>query len=324
MKSASFSRLALPALVVAVSMILATGVASAQTQPVKCSSQITACGCTITTPGGYTIENNLDYSQGLTLKSGCIDISASNVDLYAYALITGPGTNPACDIGNPKKSADTGIHVLPGAKNVSIFFYEYGPCGWNYGLESEGSGVNSYYPYAYYNNVGILLNNATGNDVLYYYGEYNTTGLEIAGGSGNSINGSEVEESTQYGFWLNGTKDNTLVDNGAYYNTIAGFYLGCNATGNVKPSIPCTIATTTGNSLQDNSAYGEAATSYTQKYGIAVERGSINNTFLEDYTYDPYNTPYRNKTDIIDGNGNCVYNTYLDDVYLTKSPSCIQ
>ena len=90
----------------------------------------------------------------------------------------------------------------------------------------------------------------------------------------------------------------------------------------MKPLIPCTTTSTTGNSLQGNGAYGEVATSYAQKYGIAVERGSIYNTFLENYTYD--DSSYRNKVDMIDGNGNCVYNTYLDDTYSTKSPSCIQ
>ncbi len=324
MKSAPLSRLALPALVVAVSMILAAGMASAQTQPVNCSSQITACGCTITATGTYTIENNLDYSQGLTLQGGCIDVSASNVDLYANISLIGPGSDATCATGNLKKSAYTGIHVLPGAKNVSISMNGNAACGWNYAFESEGSNTNWYYPGAYYSNVGMLLKNATGNDVLYGYFYSGITGLEVAGGSGNSINDSGSEDNTQYGFWLNGSKNNTLADDGAYYNTIAGFYFGCNATGNVKPSIPCTITTTTGNSLQSSEAYGEVATSYAQKYGIAVERGSIHNTLLENYTYTQIDPSYRNKVDFIDGNGNCVYNTYLGDEYLTKSPSCIQ
>ena len=128
--------------------------------------------------------------------------------------------------------------------------------------------------------------------------------------------------SSSQGYWLNGTKGNTVSENGAYYNTIAGFYLGCNSKGNVNPLIPCTTTTTTGNSLQANGAYGEVSTSYAQKYGLAVERESIDNTFIENYLYD--DSAYRNKVDIIDGNGNCVYNTYLDDTYGTKSPKCIQ
>lgn len=302
--------------------LLSTGTTLAQTQPVKCTSQITACGCTITATGSYSVENALDYSQGLTLEKGCIDITASKVDLYAYNSITGPGADPTCATSTPKKKAGVGIHVMPGAENVSIFMDGYYACGWNYGLESEGSTINWYYPGAYYSNVGMLLNNATGNDVLYGYFYYNITGLEITGGSGNSINGGETEENTQYGYWLNGTKGNTVSENGAYYNTIAGFYLGCNSKGNVNPLIPCTTTTTTGNSLQANGAYGEVSTSYAQKYGLAVERESIDNTFIENYLYD--DSAYRNKVDIIDGNGNCVYNTYLDDTYGTKSPKCIQ
>ncbi len=319
MRSASLLRLAVPAIAFAC-LILATGMANAQTQPVKCSAQITACGCTITATGSYTVENALDYSQGLTLKNGCIDITASNVDLYADNTITGPGSDPTCVANNPKKRAGIGIHVMSGAQNVSIYQDDNAVCGWNYGLESEGSNINWYYPGSYYSNLGMLLKNATGNDVLYGYFDYDITGLEIIGGSGNSINDGEAYYNTQYGYWLNGTKGNTFTGDGGYGNKLAGFYLGCDATGNVKPLISCTTTTTTGNSVQSNGAYGDYG--YPQKYGIAVERGSIDNTFLENGT--GYYSPYLNKVDIIDGNANCVYNTYLDDIYLTKSPKCIQ
>ncbi len=320
MKSASLFRLAVAAFVLAGLTIAATATANAQTQPKKCSNHITACGCTIAATGSYSVANALDYSQGLTLKNACIDITASQVDLYAYNYITGPGTDSTCSSPKPKKNAGIGIHVLPGAANVSIFLDDYDVCGWNYGLESEGSNVNWYEPGSFYNNVGMLLNNATGNDVLYGYFGYGTTGLEMIGGSGNSINDGEAYYNTQYGYWLNGTGENTISGDGAYGNKIAGFYLGCNSTGDVKPLIPCTTATTTENSLQASYAYGDYG--YPQKYGIAVERGSINNTFLENGT--GYYYPYFNKVDIVDGNGNCIYNTYLDDTYLTKSPKCIQ
>jgi hypothetical protein len=319
MKRASLFRLAVAAVVFAGLTVAATATGHAQTQPKKCSSQITACGCTITATGRYTVENALDYSQGLTLKNACIDITASNVDLYAYNYITGPGTDPTCSTNTPKKRVGIGIHVLPSASNVSIFLDDYDTCGWNYGLESEGSNINWYEPGAYYNNLGMLLKNATGNDVLYGYFAYGISGLEITGGSGNSINDGETYYNTQYGYWLNGTKGNTITNDYAYGDTIAGIYLGCNSKGDVKPLILCTT-TTTGNSVQTNYAYGYD--SYPQKYGIAVERGSIDNTFLENGT--GYYYPYLNKIDIIDGNANCVYNTYLDDTYLTKSPKCIR
>src|ERR1035438_7861108 len=182
------SRFAVTAMMFAIFTLLATGLANAQTQPVKCSSQITACGCTITAPGSYTIENTLDYSQGLTLKNGCIDITASNIDLYAYQYIQGPGADSTCSSDTPKKNRDVGIHVLPSASNVSIYVDDYYACGWNYGVESEGSNINWYEVGSYYNNVGMYLNNATDNNCIYCYFAYNVgSGVQIVGGSGNHV-----------------------------------------------------------------------------------------------------------------------------------------
>ena len=80
----------------------------------------------------------------------------------------------------------------------------------------------------------------------------------------------------------------------------------------MKSLIPCTIVTSTGNSLVENIAYDN------DKYGIAVERKSFYNNFDGNYaTSNP-------AKDFIDGNANCVYNNYLDDLYSTKSPNCIQ
>jgi hypothetical protein len=54
------------------------------------------------------------------------------------------------------------------------------------------------------------------------------------------------------------------------------------------------------------------------RYGIAVERGSFWNSFSENSAGGDITK------DIIDGDGNCIYNSYQDDFYTTKSPSCIQ
>jgi hypothetical protein len=103
-----------------------------------------------------------------------------------------------------------------------------------------------------------------------------------------------------------------LTSNSGAVNGLAGFYLGCSSTANVKSQIPCTITTTTGTSVLGNQAYDNS------RYGFAVERKSFYNNF--DGNYSDGNTT----KDFIDGNANCVYNNYLDDSYSTKSPSCIQ
>lgn len=306
-------------MVFAILTMLATGVANAQ--PPKCDTQITACGCTIGAPGSYTIENALYASQGLTLKNGCIDIEGQNIDLYAYQYILGAGSNSDCSSDTPRKNAGVGIHVLPSASNVSIYVDDNAICGWNYGVESEGHNINWYYVGSYYNNVGMFLDNATDNNCLYCLTGANVgSGVQIVGGSGNSFNGSEAYNNGQYGFWIDGSKENMFTGDYGYSNTLAGFYLGCNSKGNVNPTILCPKNTpTTQNSLLSSEAFGDYCCSIPpQEYGIEVERGSIYNTFNENDTFS--NT----KKDMIDGNGNCIYNTYLGDTYSTKSPNCIQ
>lgn len=257
-------RLAAPAIVLAVAIFsAATGIATAVQPPPLCSNQITACGCTIAAPGNYTVENDLDASQGLTLKNGCIDITGQNITLQVNHHIFGP-ESPDCVTSKPKRNAGIGIHVFPTAAHVSIFVPV--SCGWNYGAESEGEEISWDESASLYDNIGFLFNNATSNSCTTCAAESNITGIEIAGGSGNSFAGGIVESNSQYGFWLNGTQNNTFSAIDSFENGIAGFYLGCSSTGNVKPLIPCTTTPTTGNSLSSSFA------ALNSKYGIAVEK----------------------------------------------------
>ena len=306
----TLGRFAVTAIVFAVLTMLATGLANAQ--PPKCPNIITSCGCTIGAPGSYDVVNELFASDGLTLKSGCIDIEGQNISLILEAYIIGPGSDPGCSGDTPHLNSGVGIHVLPTASNVAISASGEYLCGWKYGVEIEGSKVNMYYVGTDNNNVGMFLNNATNNNCNDCDSEYNAvTGYQITGGSGNSFNYSFAYYNSQAGFWVDGSQGNLLNNNFAHYNG-TGFYLGCSSKGQVKPQILCNKNTpTTGNNLVNNDAQRN------QKYGIALEKGSINNTIDGNYTHG--NTT----KDMIDGNANCIYNSYLDDSFTTKSPSCI-
>ena len=106
-------------------------------------------------------------------------------------------------------------------------------------------------------------------------------------------------------------RGNTLSGDEAFGNTLAGVYLGCSAKGVINPVIPCTITTTTGNTV----AYNDSEGGY---YGIAVERKSIYNQIESNLAEG------NSKDDMADGNGNCIYNTYLSDLFVTKNLPCIQ
>jgi len=321
---------AFPAMACAILIIVGAG--SAHAQPPKCDSTIYQCGCTIGTPGTYELANELDASQGLTVKNGCIDIEGQNIKLNAAYPIVGPGNDGSCGCmhdptgaGGPSVNCPSvkvklaspsgvGIHVLPSAQNVTI--YNSAPiCGWNYAVESEGSKV--YFSTGMrdgvisLNNVGVLLNNATDNDVWDVSSQDNGTGFQIAGGSGNTITGNFAAFNSQYGFWLDGSQGNTVSGNEAERNTLAGYYLGCSSKGDFHPLIPCTITTTTGNTVTSND-------SHANNYGIALERESIYNQIESNTVSDSF------KVDMVDGNGNCIYNTYLDNEYESKNLPCIQ
>jgi hypothetical protein len=321
------SRFAVTAITFAIFTMLATGLANAKGGiPPQCSSVITSCGCTIGASGDYQLGNDLYASQGLTINNGCIDIEGLHINLTVNYNIYGPGNLDDCNFGEQPVQGQkfaplspsnfgNGIHILPTAANVAINgTVAEGNliCGWNYGVESETNNVNLYGINTYDNNVGTFLNNATDNTCLFCGFDYNVTGVKISGGSGNSINSSGSAFNSQYGFWVDGSKHTMLTSNNGVFNGLAGFYLGCSSTANVKSQIPCTITTTTGTSVLGNSAVEN------NKYGFAVERKSFYNNF--DGNYSDSNTT----KDFIDGNANCVYNNYLDDSFSTKSPSCIQ
>ncbi len=103
-----------------------------------------------------------------------------------------------------------------------------------------------------------------------------------------------------------------LTSNTGAYNGLAGFYLGCSSTANVKSQIPCTIITTTGNNVLGSQAIDN------DKYGIRRREEKFLQQLRGNYSVG--NTT----KDIIDGNANCVYNNYQNDQFVTKSPNCIQ
>lgn len=184
-------------------------------------------------------------------------------------------------------------------------------CGWNYGVESEGSDVSLTRTTTNFNNVGVLLNNATANILTETTSIGNLTGFQISGGSGNSIVKSAAGRNSQYGFWVDGSQGNTVQGDAAEENALAGIYLGCSAKGIVNPSIPCTITTTTGNTILSNELS-------LNRDGIALERKSIYNKIEGNSSSGSL------KYDMDDDNGNCIYNTYLGDAFGSKNLPCIQ
>jgi len=252
----------------------------------------------------YTVANDLYASQGLTSKNGCIDIKSFGVSLFLDSYnIFGSGCE---SVSRPRSGV--GIHVLPGASGIlvegEVKGASEGPaanlCGCNYGAESDGYNVYWRQIGFYQNGIGLFLNNTEFNNTSEIAASNNITGVRVLWGLENFVARADAENNAHYGFWIDGTKTNTFSqdniynDNNALSNGIAGFYVGCSATGDIQSTAPCV---NTDNTLERNYVR------YNRFYGIAVERGGVGNLIEDNAVLDQ-------PTEIIDGSGTCKDNRY--------------
>jgi hypothetical protein len=272
-------RLAMAAAVLAMA---AVGIANAQ----SCTSSITKCGCTITTTGVYTVDADLDYTQGLTSRKGCIDISAANVKLF---------TNGHFILGDETGTNGIGIHLLSTADGAFLesagtdgtnFSYT-DLVGWQYGLESQADNV-------YVDGFGT---------------DGNSTGVFLKGTSRNTISFAEAAGNSVYGIWIDAGSNNAIAVGNLQYSGVAGVYIGCSATG------PTGKACSRGSASYNNIVTGTFSGPPTN-YGVAVEQNSTGNIVADNYTLG--NTNY----DLFDGNSTAV-NTWHSNAFATVNKSYI-
>jgi len=251
----------------------------------NCSASITACGCTISAAGTYTVNADLTASQGLTTRNGCIDVNANNVKLLTNGYnITGAGTGTGI-----------GIHLLSGWN--TIFLSAAGPqetytlvSGWQYGLESQASRVTS----------------------EGFYFENNTTGVWLRGAQNNNFGCLGAWDNSVYGVWIRGGSNNQIDYGAAWNNGVAGVYIGCSATGPTGP------ACTSGNTSSGNSVFELLSfTSTTQNYGLVVETGGLQNNLVDNsFSGDTVD-------DLFDGNASATGNTWHANLFTTANQSYI-
>lgn len=271
-------RLAMAAAVLAMA---AVGIANAQ----SCTSSITKCGCTITTTGVYSVDADLDFTQGLTSRSGCIDVSAANVKLFTNGhFILGDGTGHGVGI-HLLSSADNAFLDAAGVDGTTFSYTDL--VGWQYGLESQADNV-----YA---------------DGFGYDG--NTTGVLLKSASRNTITYLESAGNAVYGVWINGGSNNVISVGFMQFNAVADIYIGCSATG------PTGKACSRGSATNDF-VTGVGTSTNPSIYGLVVEQGSTGNILADNYIFG--NTT----DDMFDGNSTAV-NTWRSNAFATANRSYI-
>jgi Right handed beta helix region len=334
MRALDVRRSGAAAVAIPVGAILALAILTlASSANAGCVSPITACGCTITKSGLYIINEDIDSTQGLTSRNGCIDIKASNVALVTEAedvFIEGPGG------GSP---SGIGIHVLKGSNNdfISPISTSDFPIvdGWNVGVLIEGHNVflNDFISEDN-GTVGVELNNTSSNNITDFDADDNgTNGVVVNNGSnnnvsnfssddngangialnkagGNNISDFDSEDNVNYGAWLKQSSKNKVNDFDTDDNGNIGVYVGCSGAG--PKSASCQGV---GNSNQNR--IFDATVEDNTNYGIAVDLGDSKNIVTDTTDVD------NGIDDLFDANSGCDSNQWFLNDFDTANKTCI-
>jgi hypothetical protein len=158
-----------------------------------CAKMFKKCGCTISSPGSYTMVNFTVFP--LKSTGTCIDITASNVTLNINGPnlgFSGPGAN----------TPTVGIDIEPSANNVTVVGLD--PGGFGQGIRIDGSNATLYYESTGNNRRGIVVNgknallfasDSTDNEAVGIQINKTATNFVMAGGvvDGFSVQGVGIE-----------------------------------------------------------------------------------------------------------------------------------
>ncbi|HLI81241.1 MAG TPA: right-handed parallel beta-helix repeat-containing protein [Candidatus Binataceae bacterium] len=268
-----------------------------------CPSSISSCGCTIVSSGYYELASDLSVTSA---SSDCIDIRAANVNLWLDGhSITGMG-------------GGIGLHLLRSASNAFVegldlssgAFASIG--SFTNGIQDDASAaVIAHTNVSYNSNVGILLNHANGSLVSDFSAESNAYGVELDASTLCSIQRVTLDSNSVYGLWLLSSSRNIVNFFEAQDNTVAGIYVGCQATAG---PVGGRCAPSNRNHIYDGPQVGPAAAS--QGYGVAIDSGSSGNVLAGIYGSGDATD------DLDDQNAGCGSNVWFNNIG-SRNASCI-
>jgi len=308
--------------------MLAVALAPSGAAAAACALSILNCGCTISSPGNYTLTG----SNPMNSTGTCVDITASHVTLTGGPAIKGPGST----------TPTFGVHIEPTANKVtleSVLAENFGQ-----GIRVDGPNTSTFLVETTGNNKGTVVNganaflieeisvsdnvagiqvNPTATDFVMVIGEaVNDTGvgIKLNGVSGAFIDEAVAQGDGTFGIWLQSASNNVISGFTAESNGVAGVYLGCNAAGPNGTACPPGVPSSNGNSLMGsvygskNSVVTNTGSPHNQLFGIAVGLGNLHNHFLT------ITGTGNVDDDALDENTNCGNNRWFSDSFTKSSP----
>ncbi len=174
---------------------------------------VSTCPCTLTVPGDYTLESDLNE----TLGGDCIDIMADDAHLDCqHHSITGVGGGAGIMVYNWITSSTSGVTV----ENCNVGNFSFGIFPQNVGNSSiTGNTVSSNSEY------GIFLVGSSGNNLSDNDATSNYVGIYLVSSSdNNTVTGNSVLGNSYYGFEADsGSTNNLLTENTICWNQNGDF-----------------------------------------------------------------------------------------------------
>ncbi len=316
--------------------------------PGSCPTSITACGCVVTKPNTYLVQNDLSASD--TSQPICIEISASDsiLNLQGNAVI-GSGNGSGIGIlidknathvlveggieGSTAPADDAGIDGMefPNAQAVVT--------QWNVGIEDDGDnavialfkniGGNIFQQTFGNTTAGIFFNGAKGSVAVDFLASYNgADGVMLKNSSGIRMSNFSTISNTTAGVLLDGSTDNSIGTASASSNGKYGFWLlgssrnlisNCNGTsgnGDTGILLGCGTVKCGGAKSDDNRITNSGAPGNTNN-GIVIEKNDKDN--IVTVTHNDGNP---DQHDMVDLNPHCSTNIWYNNTG-SASQSCI-
>jgi hypothetical protein len=314
---------------IAFATMLALVLAPSRAVAAACASTIPNCGCTINSPGTYTLTGTSPMNSTGT----CIDITASRVTLQGGLIVMkGPGPS----------TATFGVHIEPSANKAileNVVAEDFGQ-----GIRFDGPNASTLVAETTLNSKGTVVNganaflieeisdldnlvgiqvNSTATDFVMVIGEAlqdGGVGIKLNGVSGAFIDEAVAQGDGTFGIWLRSASNNVISGFVAESNGVAGVYLGCNAAGPNGTACPAGVPSSNGNSLMGsvygskNSLVSNTMSPLNQRLGIAVGLGNLHNHFLT------ITGAGNVDEDALDENPTCGNNRWFADTFTKTSP----
>jgi hypothetical protein len=269
----------------------------------SCLTSISSCGCTITSPGFYTVVSSLTATAA---GADCIDIQARNVNLWVGGhSITG-------------LSGGAGIHILKSAsgafiEGLSLSSGSFSSVGsFSVGIQDDANGAIIAHVNGSGNaNAGVLLNHVSGSLVSDFSAGNNAYGVEFSSSTLSSVQRVMIDSNSLYGIWMLSSSRNIVNFFYAQDNAVAGVCVGCEPKagptgGTCKPS--------NSNRIYDGPQVGAASAA--QKYGVAIDAGNGGNVV------SGISASGDSSVDLEDKNAGCGSDLWFNNSG-SANPSCI-